>query len=62
MRITAKYGGIKGLRDMPKGKCKKCGAISWGWAVENVTCDVEISPTEVCGGEIELVEPDKVED
>lgn len=41
----------EGAKPVPKARCRECGAISYGWGS---VCE--------CGGEIELVEPDEVED
>lgn len=40
----------EGAKPVPKGRCKECGAISYGWPR---VCE--------CGGEIELAGPDEEE-
>ena len=37
---------------IPKGKCKKCGAICYGWILENPQKRI----CTVCNGQIEIVD------
>lgn len=52
----------EGAKPVPKGKCKKCGEVHYGWALVAEDCQPEGRTCDKCGGEIELIEPDEVED